>query len=102
MPGLTSADRDGEVPHGHVGSVGDAGELGVAVQHIARHAAVADLVPHIEAGARQDAFRGDPWVPTGTALQLCMDRHRQRERDHTCILLDFVLSLHFNHFDYCL
>ena len=48
-PGLTSADRDGEVPHGHIGSVGHAGELGVAVQHVARHAAVADFVSHVEA-----------------------------------------------------
>ena len=81
VPGLTSADGHGEVPHGHVGVVGDAGELGVAVQHVARHAAVADLVPHVEARARQDAFRRDARVPTGTVLQLWRERERDGERE---------------------
>ena len=68
---LTSADGDGEVPDGGVAGVGDAGELGVAIQDVARHARVVDHIPHVEARPREQALGGDPGVTTRTALQHC-------------------------------
>ena len=76
----TSADGDGEVPDGDPGRVGDAGEQRVAVQHVARHAAVADLVSHAEVRSVQDALGRDTWVTARAAAQLWGTQREQTTR----------------------
>lgn len=76
---LTSADGHREVPYRHAGRVGHAGEQRVSVQDVARDAAVADLVPQVEAGPVQDAFGRDPRVPARAAPQLWKEKWEKEE-----------------------
>lgn len=66
-PRLTSAVRQGEVPGSGAGGSGQAGEHGVALQHITQVAAVADLVPDVESSALLHAVEQLAWISTGVA-----------------------------------
>lgn len=68
----TSADWSGEVPHGRVASVSDAGERGVAVQHIAGDAAVLHAVAHRKAvAAAQDGLGRNAGIAARRAVEFC-------------------------------
>lgn len=66
-PGLTSAVWQGEVPGSSAGGSGQAGEHGVALQHITLVAAVADLIPDVESRALLHTIQQLAWIPTGVA-----------------------------------
>lgn len=79
----TSADGSGEVPHGRVAGVGDAGERGVAVQHVAGDAAVLHAVAHREApAAAQHGLGRNAGVAAGRAVELCRREEERRGEDH--------------------
>ena len=83
--GFTSAVRQGEVPGSRAGGGGQAGQGGVALQHVALTAAVADLVADVEGGALLEAVEQHPGVPASVAGQGWgrsreVGRHRERER----------------------
>ena len=67
----TSAEGRGEVPLGAAPVGHDAGQDAVALQHKARLTAVADLVPHVVAGAVDHPVGDDPRGAARMAGQHC-------------------------------
>lgn len=79
----TSAVGQGEIPGRRARWGGEAGQRGVALQHVARAAAEADLVADVEGGPLLLAVEQLPGVATCVARQSCGKRERDGRRGWT-------------------